>query len=50
MYDYRLISQTYYSNIIQIKATIMNNILVAKYSHRNEVAVTLKSNFVIKAN
>ena len=45
-----LISWTYFSNINKIKTAIMKITLVAKYSHKNEVAMTLKSNFVIKAN
>ena len=45
-----LISWSYYSSIIQIKATLMNNILVANYSYRNKVALSLKFNSVIKDN
>ena len=45
-----LISQTYFSNIILIKAVLIKSTLVGKYSDKIEVYMTLKSNYVIKAN
>ena len=45
-----LISQTYFSNIIQIKAVLIKSSLVVMYSDKIEVAMTIKSNYVIMAN
>ena len=45
-----LISQTYFSNIIQIKAVLIKSSLVVMYSGKIEVAMTIKSNYVIMAN
>ena len=44
------ISQTYFSNIILIKAVLIKSTLVGKYSDKIEVAMTMKSNNIIKAN
>ena len=45
-----LISQTYFSNIILIKAVLIKSTLVGKYSDKIEVAMTMKSNYIIIAN
>ena len=45
-----LISQTYLSDIIIIKSELIKITLVGKYYDKIYVAMTMKSNYVIKAN
>ena len=45
-----LINQTNLSNIMKIQATLIKSTQAAKYSDKNEVAMTMKSKYVIKAN